>query len=213
VNCTIYCEALFLKILSCRASSTSATPWNDWELDPKFFSALSTRWTLEHPECTLDRVFDNGYQGIEKDGTFFSLIPNGPFPAHDLVGALSYFVKLASYMTNTPSRMKQPHRLFLTPRHSSLYTTHHHPGSRQLDSEVRWAVRKTCPLIDEGEFGSVRGGSDDVYDTIAQRFSRAKVCVTCSRCFAITIYLCEGISWRVESGISADDALNALDDA
>lgn len=67
--------------------------WDSWELDPKFFKALS-QWTLDHPESTLDRVLDNVRSGIENGDSLIAFIPDSPFPARSLVTALGYLLKL-----------------------------------------------------------------------------------------------------------------------
>lgn len=68
-------------------------PWESWELDVAFFTALS-QWTLDNPETTLDRVLENISIGIENGKQLFTLIPNAPFPARDLITALAHLVKL-----------------------------------------------------------------------------------------------------------------------
>jgi hypothetical protein len=69
--------------------------WDSWELDPKFFKAMS-RWTIDHPETTLDCVLDNICAGIDNRKDLLDLIPDSPFPARSLVAALGYLVKLGA---------------------------------------------------------------------------------------------------------------------
>jgi hypothetical protein len=91
--------------LNCLVSadlSSSELPWDPWELDPKFFKAMS-RWTIDHPETTLDRVLDNICAGIDKGTDLVDLIPNSPFPACSLVKALGYLVKLGAVSHFGPS--------------------------------------------------------------------------------------------------------------
>jgi hypothetical protein len=75
--------------------SSLPPPWDSWELDPEFFKAMS-RWTIEHPETTLDRVLDNICVGIDNGRDLLELIPDSPFPARSLVKALGYLVKLGT---------------------------------------------------------------------------------------------------------------------
>jgi hypothetical protein len=55
-----------------------------------------SRWTLEHPETKLDRVFDNICVAIDNGKDIIELIPDSPFPARSLVKALGYLVKLGT---------------------------------------------------------------------------------------------------------------------
>jgi hypothetical protein len=68
-------------------------PWDPWEIDPQFVQALS-EWSHEHPESTLERVFDKINTGLENAQPLFELIPDNPFPARGLVTALAHLVKL-----------------------------------------------------------------------------------------------------------------------
>src|ERR1700691_1214252 len=79
--------------LSSSSPSSSPTPWDSWELDPTFFRALS-QWTLDHPESSLDRVLEYVCVGIDEGKEFLQLVPNSPFPARGLIGALAHLVKL-----------------------------------------------------------------------------------------------------------------------
>ena len=74
-------------------TSNPDVPWDPWELDADFFAALS-RWTLDNPESTLDRVFEKVSIGIEKGTPLFELIPDGAFPARGLVKALAHLLTL-----------------------------------------------------------------------------------------------------------------------
>lgn len=75
------------------SNTALSAPWESWELDATFFSALS-RWTLEHPESSLDRVLDRLCQAIEHGQGLLEVIPDGPFPARGLVKALAHLLKL-----------------------------------------------------------------------------------------------------------------------
>jgi hypothetical protein len=84
--------------LICLISAGLSSPpsqWESWELDPEFFKAMS-RWTIDHPETTLDRVLDNIYAGIDNGKDLLELIPDSPFPARSLVTGLGYLVKLGA---------------------------------------------------------------------------------------------------------------------
>jgi hypothetical protein len=88
----------YLALLICLISAGLSSPpseWDSWELDPKFFKAMS-RWTIDHPETTLDRVLDNICAGIDNGKDLLDLIPDSPFPARSLVTALGYLVKLGA---------------------------------------------------------------------------------------------------------------------
>lgn len=76
-------------------SPSSPPPWDAWDLDPAFFAALS-RWTAAHPESTLDRVLEKICIGIDNGKDLLVLVPDSPFPARGLLGALAYLVKLGA---------------------------------------------------------------------------------------------------------------------
>jgi hypothetical protein len=78
-----------------RTRTTASPPWDDWDLSPKFFAALS-RWTHDHPETSLDRLLKDICVGIENSGEFMSFIPDSPFPARGLIQALASLVKLGA---------------------------------------------------------------------------------------------------------------------
>jgi hypothetical protein len=75
--------------------SSLSPPWEAWALDQEFFGAL-IRWTITHPESTLDRVLDNICVGIDKGQDIIDCIPEGLFPARSLVEALGRLVKLGT---------------------------------------------------------------------------------------------------------------------
>ncbi|RDB17108.1 Vegetative incompatibility protein HET-E-1 [Hypsizygus marmoreus] len=77
-------------------------PWEDWELDPEFFTAL-THWTLLHPESALDRVLGKVSVAIEHGRDFMEFIPDSPFPARSLVNALAHLIKLGETMSSAKS--------------------------------------------------------------------------------------------------------------
>ncbi|KAF8055889.1 hypothetical protein FPV67DRAFT_1788009 [Lyophyllum atratum] len=73
--------------------SHDATPWEAWELDMDFFTALS-RWTLELPEDTLDRLFNDVCGAIEHNREFIEVIPDSVFPTRGLLKSLEHITKL-----------------------------------------------------------------------------------------------------------------------
>jgi hypothetical protein len=75
------------------STSKPDVPWDPWEFDTDFFAALS-RWTLDNPESTLDRVFEKVSIGIEKGTPLLELLPDGAFPARGLVKALAHLLTL-----------------------------------------------------------------------------------------------------------------------
>jgi hypothetical protein len=68
-------------------------PWDPWTLDSDFFDSMS-QWAIDHPESSLDRVFDKICVGIDNGMPLLDLIPDSPFPARSLVEALGHLVKL-----------------------------------------------------------------------------------------------------------------------
>lgn len=88
-------------------------PWDSWELNPKFFNAMS-HWTVSHPETTLDRVLDNICDGIDNGKDLVDLIPDSPFPARSLVKALGYLVKFGTVRRFDQSECLFVHDCFQT---------------------------------------------------------------------------------------------------
>ncbi|KAG6864414.1 hypothetical protein C0991_009685, partial [Blastosporella zonata] len=74
-------------------SENPPKPWEDWKLDKTFFRSLSL-YTSRHPETRLDRVLNNICDGLEEHKTLFDLLPDNPFPARGMIGALAHLVKL-----------------------------------------------------------------------------------------------------------------------
>lgn len=72
-----------------------------WDLDPEFFAAL-TRWTLTHPESSLDRVMEKICFGLDCGKELFELIPDRPFPARGLIKGLAQVVKLGTVRDSDP---------------------------------------------------------------------------------------------------------------
>ncbi|KAG6816851.1 hypothetical protein H0H87_002337 [Tephrocybe sp. NHM501043] len=68
-------------------------PWEAWKLDKTFFRTLA-QYNASHPETTLDCVLDGIRTGLENHQPLFNLIPDAPFPARGLVGALAHLIKL-----------------------------------------------------------------------------------------------------------------------
>lgn len=77
------------------SSTSPSPPWDEWELDPKFFKTLS-RWTRDNPEKSIDRVLQNVCTGLENVQEIMQLVPDSPFPARSLIGALAHLVKLGA---------------------------------------------------------------------------------------------------------------------
>ena len=95
---TITLENNYILSLICLISaglSSLPSQWDSWELDSEFFKAMS-RWTLDHPETTLDRVLDSICAGIDNGKDVLDLIPDSPFPARSLLTALGYLIKLGA---------------------------------------------------------------------------------------------------------------------
>jgi hypothetical protein len=82
-------------VLESNDSPQPKVPWDDWDLDPMFFTALS-KWTLDHPDNSLDRVMGVICDRIGDSKDILKLIPSSPFPARELVMALTYLVKLGA---------------------------------------------------------------------------------------------------------------------
>jgi hypothetical protein len=68
-------------------------PWDPWELNPEFFAAMS-RWTIDHPESTLDRILDRLCTAIENGQPLLELIPDSPFPARSLIKGIAHLLQL-----------------------------------------------------------------------------------------------------------------------
>ncbi|KZP18456.1 hypothetical protein FIBSPDRAFT_933419 [Athelia psychrophila] len=77
-------------------------PWPSWELNPDFFQAMS-RWTMEHPESSLEKIMDNICSAIESSDSVMQLIPDSPFPARSLVTALVYLLRLGLTISTAKS--------------------------------------------------------------------------------------------------------------
>ncbi|KAF9465614.1 hypothetical protein BDZ94DRAFT_327325, partial [Collybia nuda] len=81
-------------------------PWPEWDLDPKFFTAL-TRWTLKNPERSLDKILDNICVFINKTDNFLALVPDNPFPARGLVCALAHLIRLGVTISKANREVQQ----------------------------------------------------------------------------------------------------------
>jgi hypothetical protein len=79
---------------------TLSHPWDDWNLDENFLRTLED-WEIKHPESTLVRILDSICVGIDTATPFFQLIPDNPFPARGIVGALAHLVQLGAVRTPT----------------------------------------------------------------------------------------------------------------
>src|ERR1700691_6211635 len=85
----------FMHLRTRHVPSSTSPAWDDWDLDPKFFAALS-RWTLDHAESSLDRVLAMVSAGIDSGKELMELVPDSPFPARSLIGALAHLLKLGA---------------------------------------------------------------------------------------------------------------------
>jgi hypothetical protein len=73
----------------------SPPPWGSWSLDEEFLCSMC-RWTVDHPDSSLTRVFDKVIDGVLAAKDLTSFIPDGPFPAKTLVEALFSLLKLGT---------------------------------------------------------------------------------------------------------------------
>ncbi|KAH0589889.1 hypothetical protein H2248_000080 [Termitomyces sp. 'cryptogamus'] len=69
-------------------------PWEDWQLDATFLTALSD-WEVKNPETTLQRVFQSASYAIDQGKDLVEVIPD-TFPAKGLVKAVLQLVKLGA---------------------------------------------------------------------------------------------------------------------
>ncbi|KAG6864037.1 hypothetical protein C0993_009587, partial [Termitomyces sp. T159_Od127] len=76
-----------------------------WELDGEFFSTLS-KWTLEHPESTLDRVLERVDRAIENGKDYMELIPDTPFPARGLIQAVAQLIQLSAKISRAQREIR-----------------------------------------------------------------------------------------------------------
>ncbi|KAG6875349.1 hypothetical protein C0993_009664, partial [Termitomyces sp. T159_Od127] len=79
--------------------------YEKWELDADFFSALS-KWTLNHPESTLDRVLERVDQAITGGTDFMEVIPNSPFPARSLIQAVAQLIQLSAKISRAQREVR-----------------------------------------------------------------------------------------------------------
>ncbi|KZP31458.1 hypothetical protein FIBSPDRAFT_1037451 [Athelia psychrophila] len=86
--------------------SVQKPPWPSWDLDPKFFQAMS-QWTMDNPESSLDRVLDNVCTALEKSDSVMQFIPDSPFPARSLVTALVYLLRLGINISTAKSHVQE----------------------------------------------------------------------------------------------------------
>jgi len=70
-------------------------PWDPWELNSEFFAAMS-RWTIDHPESTLDRILDRLCTAVENGQPLLELVPDSPFPARSLIKGIAHLLQLGS---------------------------------------------------------------------------------------------------------------------
>ncbi|KAG6884650.1 hypothetical protein C0993_009286, partial [Termitomyces sp. T159_Od127] len=82
-----------------RRSYSYSNQSEKWELDAEFFSVLS-KWTLDNPESTLDRVLERVDQAIENGKDYMELIPGTPFPARGLIQAVAQLIQLSAKISH-----------------------------------------------------------------------------------------------------------------
>jgi hypothetical protein len=75
--------------------AASPPPWGSWSLDEEFLGSMC-RWTVDHPESSLAKVFNKVIDGVLAAKDLTSFIPDGPFPAQTLVQALFSLLKLGT---------------------------------------------------------------------------------------------------------------------
>jgi hypothetical protein len=75
--------------------AVSPPPWGSWSLDEEFLGSMC-RWTVDHPESSLTKIFDKVIDGVLAAQDLTSFIPDGPFPAKTLVEALFSLLKLGT---------------------------------------------------------------------------------------------------------------------
>ncbi|KZP18420.1 hypothetical protein FIBSPDRAFT_1046139 [Athelia psychrophila] len=95
-------NSLWDKFQKDEQARTQPSSWPSWELDPAFFQAMS-RWTMEHPESSLDKVMDNVCSAIENSDSVMQFIPDSPFPARSLVTALVHLLRLGIAISTAKS--------------------------------------------------------------------------------------------------------------
>jgi hypothetical protein len=59
----------------------------------EFFGAVS-RWTIDHPESTLDRILDRLCTAVENGQPLLDLVPDSPFPARSLIKGIAHLLQL-----------------------------------------------------------------------------------------------------------------------
>lgn len=71
----------------------NSLPWDYWEFNKAFFRNLA-RWTLDHPDLTLDCLVYEVACVIDNGEDFSGQIPDEPFVARSLIAALTNLMKL-----------------------------------------------------------------------------------------------------------------------
>lgn len=114
-----WCPLSAADLLGRSETAKQTRPWEAWELDERFFQALS-QWTSNNPEMTIDRVLDKIRDGLENSKDLLGLIPDSPFPARGLVTALAYLLRLGvvSFFIGRRAELRTvtDHPLVYTPR-------------------------------------------------------------------------------------------------
>ncbi|KZP08962.1 hypothetical protein FIBSPDRAFT_249881 [Athelia psychrophila] len=62
-----------------------------------------SRWTIKHPESSLEKVMDKICSAIDSSDSVMQLIPDSPFPARSLVKALVYLLRLGITISTAKS--------------------------------------------------------------------------------------------------------------
>ncbi|KAF9456289.1 hypothetical protein BDZ94DRAFT_1315293 [Collybia nuda] len=141
-------DGLWKKKKDVLIDSSSLLPWGTWDLDPAFFSALS-RWTLDHPESSLDNVLDSVRDGIDKGiEPLLGLIPDNPFPARGLIGALAHLIKLGATVTKAQKDIQQFSKEII--HWVSIVKANFENGKRgRLSTKMEESMAERKALIDE----------------------------------------------------------------
>ncbi|KAG6915376.1 hypothetical protein DXG01_011777 [Tephrocybe rancida] len=84
----------------------SVPPWEDWELDAAFLSALN-EWNIKNPESNLERVLGTASVAIDQAKDIMDVIPDSPFPARSLVRALLQLVKLGATLSSAKLKLSE----------------------------------------------------------------------------------------------------------
>ncbi|KDR84334.1 hypothetical protein GALMADRAFT_133661 [Galerina marginata CBS 339.88] len=81
-------------------------PWEAWTLDQGFLYQVYS-WNAQHPESSLDRIFDKFTTAIEQYEVLLELIPDGLIPIRGFVKALTHVMKLGMIMVEAKATALQ----------------------------------------------------------------------------------------------------------